>query len=330
MKNIGITILVLLLAQMSFSQCDVPSIEEYQHHQIVSNYDTIFYHSYSTSKLDSVTRVVLYIQGSGGKPIFQLVRDSFGYNIFSSVPFDLNAFDRTTALILVSKKGIPFCVEGKEDYIAPRSYFENEKLDYRVFQNNLVINDLVEKIPNLKKCILLGHSEGSDVAAKLCTVNKSITHLGYWSGGGNSQFYDFPLFISKEMSSGAITQEEGLKQYESLIEQYKLMLSEKDSIDKQWYGNSFTRWAYFNDPPIESLVKIDIPIYLVMGVSDNAVPFESAMLIPVEFARLRKDNLTHRFLPHLDHGFYEHKENGEVIFHWDSIFQEFLNWVDNH
>lgn len=329
MKIKCITILVLLFAHISHSQCDIKPLNLFDHYQIIHEGDTIHYHSYSKQDLKEAKKVLLYIQGSGPEPLYRLERDSFGYFLNSSVPFDLNAFQDDMAFILVSKKGLPFCVEDK-NFVAPKSYFENEKLDYRVWQNDLVINDLKKKIPKLEKMIVLGHSEGSDVSAKLGTINKSITHIGYWSGGGNSQYYDFPLFITKEMAAGNISQEEALSQYDTLITQYKLMLTEKDSIDRQWYGNSFTRWAYFNDPPIESLVKINIPIFLAMGVSDQAVPFESAMLIPVEFTRLGKTNLTYHFYPNLDHGFYEHREDGQMVPHWDQIFQEFLTWVDSN
>ena len=324
------TILVFLFVQFIYSQCDIEPINFYKHHKIESQKDTIQYHSFSTAPLSTVKNVLLYIHGSGAKPLFEIKRDSFGYSIFSSVPFDMNVFDKDLALVLVSKKDIPFCIENQDEFKAPISYLENETLDYRVYQNEEVIKDIKKRTPSLEKLIVLGHSEGSDVAAKLCATNTSVTHLGYWSGGGNSQFYDFPLFVSKEISSGKITQEEGLNQYDALLAQYKEMLIEKDSIQKEWYGNSYKRWAYFSQSPIESLVKIDIPIFLAMGVSDQAVPFESAMLIPVEFVRLGKDNLTHHFYPNLDHSFNEYTEEGKPIPHWDEIFLEFLEWVQNN
>ncbi len=330
MKYICCTLLLYLFISNTYSQCDFEPLDDYKHHQIVSTTDTIHYHSYASTSLDSIDHFLLYIHGSGADPLFQIETDSFGYQMFSAVPFNLATIPNNYALILVSKKSIPFCVINEADYRAPVDYFKHEKLDYRVLQNDQVINDLSMKYPKMKKMVVLGHSEGSDVAAKLCTVNPKITQLAYWAGGGNSQFYDFPLFVSKEMSAGEITQDEALEQYNELIKQYTLMMAEKDSIDKQWYGNSFTRWAHFNEPPINSLVQLDIPIYLAMGMADQSVPIESAMLIPAEFARLQKNNLKYKFYPGLDHSFTEITEEGEYISHWDEVFLELLAWLESN
>jgi len=328
MKNICHILLLFLFTGNLFSQCDIGPMKAYKHHQIISENDTINYHSFAQTSLDSVENFLVYIHGSGSEPLFTIIKDSLGYQMQSAVPFNLETVPSSYAMILVSKKSIPFCVVDKPNYKAPESFFLNEKLDYRVYQNDMVINEISKNYPQLKKLIVLGHSEGSDVAAKLCTINKNITALAYWSGGGNSQFYDFPLFISKEMNAGNITQSEALDQYQELINQYDLMMIEKDSIHKQWYGNSFTRWAHFNEPPIESLVQLEIPIYLAMGMADQAVPIESAMLIPAEFTRLRKTNLTYKFYPDLDHSFMEIDEFGEYISHWDEAFIELLDWIE--
>ena len=327
MKDFCCILFFCLLMSHVISQCDIGPLKAYDHHQIVNSSDTINYHSYARASLDSIESFLIYIQGSGPQPLFNIQRDSLGYQMFSSVPFDLELIPEKFALILVSKKSIPFCVVDEPEYQAPESYFVNEKLDYRVFQNDKVVKDLANKYPQFKKMIILGHSEGSDVSAKLCIINADVTHLAYWAGGGNSQFYDFPLFISKEINAGKISQEEGLDQYKVLINQYKLMMSEKDSIHKRWYDNSFTRWAHFSEPPIKSLIQLDIPIYLAMGMNDMAVPIESAMLIPVEFARLEKDNLTYKFYPNLDHSFNELTEEGEYISHWDEVFLELVTWL---
>ena len=111
--------------------------------------------------------------------------------LYNSIPFDLDRIPLNLAFVLISKKGIPSIVNS-ESFKASRTYYENESLDYRVWQGNTVINHILKKqIKQPKKVIVIGHSEGSDVVAKLGTINKKITHIGFWSGGGNTQYYDF-------------------------------------------------------------------------------------------------------------------------------------------
>ena len=52
---------------------------------------------------------------------------------------------------------------------------------------------------------------------------------------------------------------------------------------------------------LQNLLKIDKPIFVAMGTADKSVPIESIYLIPVEFIRKGKDNLTFNTYPNLSH-----------------------------
>nr|WP_252732520.1 dienelactone hydrolase family protein [Cellulophaga baltica] len=77
-------------------------------------------------------------------------------------------------------------------------------------------------------------------------------------------------------------------------------------------------------------MKIEIPIFVAIGSKDQAVPVESAYLIPIEFIRQKKEKLTFKVYPALDHGFERELENGEFEDHWNDVFQDFLNWVNSN
>ena len=51
-------------------------------------------------------------------------------------------------------------------------------------------------------------------------MSDQVTHIGYWSGSGNSQWYDFPLFIWQQVNEKLISEEEGLVQLDSLLDTY--------------------------------------------------------------------------------------------------------------
>lgn len=112
-------------------------------------------------------------------------------------------------------------------FSTPKSYFENQILQYRANQADLVINALCTKYNNkFDKIIVLGHSEGSDVTAKLGTINNKITHFGYLSGGGNTQFIDFVTFIRKDVDKGKLTEQQAQSKIDSLFNDLKDIMSD--------------------------------------------------------------------------------------------------------
>jgi hypothetical protein len=141
--------------------------------------------------------------------------------IYNFVPFDLDRIPDDYIFVLISKKGIPFSAD-RETYKPSQTFLKNESLNYRVWQGDKVINDLTKHyIKNPNKVVIIGHSEGADVVARLGHTNKKITHIGFWAGGANTQYYDFALFIQKDVQSGKITQSEAVKSLNSLFNDIK-------------------------------------------------------------------------------------------------------------
>lgn len=308
----------------------VKELASFKHYSIQCENDTINYHVFSNSDIEKVENILLFIHGSGAMPLYQVKRVEKGLMMSSSVPFSMKKIPDNYLFVIISKKGIPFCTHLDDELSVPKEFYENETLEYRANQANLVIQDLIarRKDKQYKKIIALGHSEGSDVIAKLGTINKSVSHFGFWCGSGNSQLYDFTLFIRQDVNRGKITEEEGIEQMDSLFEQYRDIVKNKDNIEKNWLDNSYKRWYYFSEPPIENLLKIDKPIFVAMGTADKSVPIESIYLIPVEFIRRGKDNLSFNVYPHLEHNFDRVLENGERERNWNKVFYEFLDWTD--
>ena len=330
MKKTLTLIISFLLGIASYSQCD-KDLNMYNHFSIELENDTINYHTYSSGEKDSINSILLYSQGSSAMSLYQVKREGKSLWIGSSVPFDLKTIPKNYLFVVISKKELPFCTKMDEEIIIPKDYYLNETLEYRVNQVDKVIKDIIKRNEkDFEKIVTLGHSEGSDVVAKLGTINSHITHIGFWSGSGNSQFFDFPLFVRQDVHKGKITEEEALVKMDSLFNQYRDIMKNKDNIDKFWAENSYKRWYYFSEPPIDNLIKIDIPIYVAMGAKDKAVPIESVYLIPTEFIRKEKENLTFKIYPNLDHGFEKELENGEFEDHWDDVFREFLKWIDEN
>lgn len=341
MKNI----LFLLFPILLFGQFD-PKENEYKHYKIIENKDTINYHVYIAKNIKKFDGFIIYFQGSGPRPLLQITtkidtlkveengiiknKITKSKMLYSSIPFDLDKIPHNYAFVIISKKGIPF-ITYSNNFKAGKIFYENESLDYRVWQGNKVINDLITKNKNkTKKVIVIGHSEGSDVVAKLGTVNKKITHIGFWSGGANTQYYDFALFARKEVQKGKLTETECKVKLDSLFTKIKDIQKNENSISDFWEENSYRRWTKYSEPSIENLLKIKVPIFVATCGKDESVPIESAYLIPIEFIRNKKDNLTFKVYPEYDHSFMIRSEGKETEYHWMEVFEEFMEWTNQN
>lgn len=323
-----VSLLFLFVFFWAFSQSKA-SYERFSHYSVLKKNDTINYYLYSPEKITDTTGILLFIHGSGAFPMFSVTKEKGVVSEVSTMPFDLEKLPKDYAFIMVSKKCVPFVTVNKE-YRAPKCFYENESLSYRTWQYDQVIKDVIrKKIRHPKKIVTIGHSEGSDVVAKLGTINKKITHIGFWSGSGSTQYHDFALMIRKEANEGKIDENTALKKLDSLYTKLEEIEASPNNISTFWQNNSYKRWHEFSEPAVENLLKINIPIFAAIGSKDQAVPIESTLLIRSEFIRKHKKNLTFKIYPDYDHGFETVLANPdeEPEDRWMSVFEEFMEWV---
>jgi len=64
-----------------------------------------------------------------------------------------------------------------------------------------------------------------------------------------------------------------------------------------WDGNSYLSYVSFSEPPVDNLLKLDIPIYLAVGTKDGNVAVENSYIIPIEFIRHRKKESNFSAIP---------------------------------
>ena len=330
---------------LSFAQFD-PKMEEYQHKSIFTKSDTINYHIYSKGKIKEKNKILLFFHGSGGNPLFMqtvkldtiqiiengIAKTKIQKSLFlnTSVPFDLDRIPTDYIFVLISKKGVPFSAD-KNTYKPNQNFFKNESLNYRVWQGDNVINDLTKKwVKNPKKIVIIGHSECSDVVAKLGHKNNKVTHIGYWAGGANTQYYDFALFIQKEVQSGQKTQEEANKSLDSLFTDIKNIEKDPNNTEKLWLDNPYRRWSQFTEPAIDNLLKINKPLFVAVAGKDDSVPIESSLLIPIEFIRHKKENLFFKIYPEYNHSFAKPPKSEKEAWSWEwmNVFDDFIKWVE--
>lgn len=296
----------------------------------------IAYHV-SAESIDQEKPVIIYLDGSGPFPLFQYTTRG----VASTVPFNSKEISKKYHLILISKPGIPLvdsvsndAATGTPVYDAPEHYTKNLSLQWRVNAADLVIKEILKKLPvDKKKIAVLGISEGFQVGAKLLSVNKSITHAMLLVGNGLNQLFDFIILNRMQATAGKISREQAQQNIDSLYQQYKEIYGNASATDKKWYGHSYKRWNSFsNNIPLDNIMQTDIPVLVVAASGDENTTVLSADYIYLESLRKNKKHIFYKVYPY-DHSFSERvtDENGKTTHmknHMSSVMKDTLDWLE--
>lgn len=303
------------------------ALEEFQfiQEQLIHGDDTITY--YLNGLGEKPRNLVVFIQGTDANPLFSYTVKEGKTTYYRWFGDDYKHLDSTYAYAIVPKPGMAGLYNDNE-IVVPKSYYENNYLDYRVNQLDLSINHIAEKhLSNPEKVIVYGHSEGAAVGAALATVNKKITHLGFWSGNVLHNFYEFSLFNRIEAQQGQLSDAEAHQNILGILEWYRSVVENPNSTAIDHFGFTNKRWSSYEIAPLDYLLQLDIPIYALFGTEDESTPIETAYLLPVKFIENRKENLTFEVCIGCNHS-YEEQIEGEVKSHWAEQFINFIAWTN--
>jgi esterase/lipase len=75
-----------------------------------------------------------------------------------------------------------------------------------------------------------------------------------------------------------------------------------NSIERKTLGHTYKYWSsVLPIDPMDSLEKLEIPIFAAIGENDGMVPVESLYFLRNEFIKLGKKNLTVKIFPDCNH-----------------------------
>jgi esterase/lipase len=319
-------ILFLFLQTLLFGQS--PEQQGLKEYKIPYKKDTIHFYIYKPDSLK--TKVFLYLQGSVNLPMTNA--DENGDCCYNNYPKNImKSFPKDYAFVYIQKVGLPFYVKDLKSYSKNQIFYEYDNVEDRAEIANKVIDYLSKKIyPKSKVFAVLGHSEGGDVATKLATLNKKVTHLCFASCNGTSQAYTDILFTRRKMYLNEITASEAQKRLNEYYRGLDSVFKKPNSTNDYFRGNNFKWHSTFNQPPINNLLKLTIPIFLTIGSADEKVPVESSDFIVSEFIRNRKTNLTEKIYLNCNHGYIETNSDGSKKDRWKDLFIDYIEFIEHN
>lgn len=301
-------ILFLLCSTLSFSQNFRDTL--FQHHTLSTPKLQSFEVHATKSSSGQKRPLIIYLDGSGNFPIYYKTKSG---RYSTSVPLDVRGYAKDYYVAVISKPGTPFkdslryTESGRAHFPENDLYRQLYSLDWRAETASAAINYLVKKLPiDEKKIIVMGYSEGAQVAPKVAVLNKKVTHVVCMVGNALNHLYDFILEARLKAERQQISTEESQLIVDSLYREYAKIYQNPSATDRSWYGATYLKWSSFSKTtPLENMLQLEIPILYVAGGKDNNQTILDMDYAKLEFLRKGKNNLNYKVYPNCNHFFQE-------------------------
>jgi len=265
---------------------------------------TITYYLSRPSGNDSDAKrpVVLLILGSGAQSVFS----QRGEMVFGSHQNPLQQQAKGRARVLITEKpGVKFLdartrpgsAEG-----ASEEFLKEHTLE-RWAEANAAALRVVWELPGIdpKRTMVIGHSEGAIVAARVAAELPQVTHVASLSGGGPTQLFDLADFQRQPRPDDKPGDAD--RRAQKFYEEWAKILQDPDSTTKFWLSHPYRRWSSFLKHTVtEELLRGKAKIYLVQGVLDTSVSVKSFDVLLADL-KTRGRDVTSERIEGADHGF---------------------------
>jgi pimeloyl-ACP methyl ester carboxylesterase len=168
----------------------------------------------------------------------------------------------------------------------------------RVKDNRRVVEEAVAAAPPGTPVLLIGASEGGDVAAAVARESPAVTHLILMAcGGGEAQIDSFRRTAMKDPARLGVA---SVADFDAAVDRIR----REPQADTLWLGHPYRRWSTFAfDRVGDDIEALEIPVLFIHGGRDASVPVEDARALAESMQAAGKGNLTYREYPELDHQF---------------------------
>lgn len=279
--------------------------------------------------VDRKKPLLIFFDGSGAQSHFVRVGDKLGYSLAGIIA---SAAAADYHVVAIEKRGVPFAAKTDRPGSAEgasEEYNEHATLEGRSGDALLVLDALLkEPTIDASRVLVVGHSEGADVAAAVAAADSRVTHCAFLAGGGATQFYDLMALQRRELrkqNAPAVRIEHEMSQMEA---QFREIMANSVSTKQFFMGHAYKRWAsYVRTSPVETLKKSTCKLYIANGSEDQSVPIESFDVLAAELiAAGRKDVVVRRF-PGRDHSLRERDSDPKQPTMKD-VFDEIRGWAE--
>jgi dienelactone hydrolase len=275
----------------------------YQRYTVKDSFDrTITFYLSSPSNNGSKQPVALFIQGSGCQSLFKRQAEKITGGFQSILLHEARGRVR---VLVVEKPGVNFLDSpsrpgSAED--ASEEFLKEHTLS-RWAEANIAALRAVWTLPDIdaRRSLVIGHSEGGIVAARVAAELSNITHVASLAGGGPTQLFALAEIRGQFRADDKPGDAE--RRVQDIYDEWSKIRKEPDSITKFWLGHPYRRWSSFLKHSVtEELLRTKAKIYLAHGTSDDSNPVKAYDVLLAEL-RARDRDITAERIERADHGF---------------------------
>ena len=247
--------------------------------------------------------IMLFLDGSGCKSVSRLTMTT---SITVAAGF---------GVAMHEKRGVDVGDDGKS---CSDEFLETNDREQRISDADIVISELSNAFTNWDgRLVIIGASRGVAIVPELALEhsNETMAIVLMAEGGLDTATW---LRIWTEKSGRDL----------EVLERYLAEIEANPDSTQTWLGgdNTWKMWAsYLHYRPLDFLVQLEIPIYLVHGGNDIDSPVETAEAVVAEFDRLGKSNLVYRYWPTLDHSWKDPEGNSHNL----EVAAEIVAWLQD-
>jgi len=152
-----------------------------------------------------------------------------------------------------------------------------------------------------RRVLVIGVSEGAQMAASLAHEFPEVGEVALVSGGGPTQLFDF----AAEIHRGSGSDDDKLKRLQELDASFRDIAADPSSTGKFFMGHPYLRWSSFlkHSQAVE-LAQTKARVYMVNGMQDSSVPILAAEML-YAVLRVQGRDVSFRRVPRAGHSLVE-------------------------
>ncbi len=246
--------------------------------------------------------LIVFINGSGAQSVFARFEDKVSSGLQGLL---LRAAKGRARVMVVEKPGSDFLDETDRpgSAIGAKPEFLREHTLDRWAAANIAAIEACWKMPDIdkSKSLVLGHSEGGGVAARVAAELHHVTHVACLARGGASQLFSLAQLAAKPQPGDKPG--DANRRRQAIYDGWAEVQKDPDSTEKFWLGHPHRRWSSFlPQDSTADLLRSKAKIYLVHGTADSA---EDPAGHEYAVATLRTANreVSELLIERADHGF---------------------------
>jgi len=269
--------------------------------------------------------VALIIQGSGCQSLFR----KRGEQVYGG---QQNLFLRPAKgrvrVLAVEKPGVKFLDAPARPGSAEGSSeeFRSEHTLPRWAEANIAALRAAWTLPGIdtSRTLVLGHSEGGIVAARIAATLPNVTHVASLAGGGPTQL--FSLAEGRALPRPDDKPGDAAARVQKFYDEWAAVQKNPDSTSEMWLGHPFRRWSSFLATSVTAeLSRTKSRIFLAQGALDTSVPPTGHDVLVAEMRAQGRDVIAER-IEGGDHGFRKQEDPPGSPDGMQALFGRVVDW----